>query len=36
MSKRPLQITMAGLGAIPLITGILTMLGLDDPLYASA
>jgi hypothetical protein len=36
MSKRPLQITMAVLGAIPLITGILTMLGLGDPLYASA
>jgi len=36
MSKRPLQITMAALGAIPLITGILTMLGLGDPIYASA
>jgi len=35
MSKRPLQITMAVLGAIPLITGILTMLGLGDPIYAS-
>jgi Domain of unknown function (DUF4345) len=36
MNKRPLQITMAVLGAIPVITGILTMLGLSDPLYASA
>jgi hypothetical protein len=36
MSKRPLQITMAVLGAIPLTTGVLTMLGLGDPLYTSA
>jgi uncharacterized protein DUF4345 len=36
MKKRALQITMLVLGAIPVITGILTMLGLDDPLYASA
>jgi hypothetical protein len=36
MSKRALQITMTLLGAIPVITGILTMFGLSDPLYASA
>jgi hypothetical protein len=36
MNKRALQITMTVLGAIPVITGILTMFGLDDPLYASA
>jgi hypothetical protein len=36
MNKRALQITMALLGAIPVITGILTMFGMSDPLYASA
>jgi hypothetical protein len=36
MNKRALQITMILLGAIPVITGILTMFGLADPLYASA
>ena len=36
MSKRPLQIAMLVLGTVPVITGIFTMLGLDDPLYASA
>ena len=36
MSKRALQISMTLLGAIPVITGILTMFGLSDPLYASA
>jgi len=36
MNNRALQITMIVLGAIPVITGILTMFGLDDPLYASA
>jgi Domain of unknown function (DUF4345) len=36
MSKRALQIAMIILGAIPVITGILTMFGVDDPLYASA
>jgi predicted membrane channel-forming protein YqfA (hemolysin III family) len=36
MNKRPLQIAMCTLGAIPVITGILTMLGLSDPIYSSA
>jgi Domain of unknown function (DUF4345) len=36
MNKHALQITVAVLGAIPVITGILTMFGLSDPLYASA
>ena len=36
MNKRPLQIAMAVLGAIPVITGIITMLGIADPIYASA
>jgi hypothetical protein len=35
MNKRALQITMAVLGAIPVITGIVTMFGLSDPPYAS-
>jgi hypothetical protein len=36
MNKRTLQILTGLLGAIPVITGMLTMFGLDDPLYASA
>jgi hypothetical protein len=36
MNKRPLQITSALLGLIPVATGILTMLGVNDPIYASA
>lgn len=36
MNKKPLQITMLLLGAIPVITGILTMFGLNDPIYVSA
>lgn len=36
MNKRPLQITTAVLGLIPLATGMISMLGIDDPLYASA
>jgi Domain of unknown function (DUF4345) len=36
VNKRTLQILTTLLGAIPVITGILTMFGLDDPLYASA
>ena len=36
MSKRGLQIAMALLAAIPVLTGIIAMLGLSDPLYASA
>jgi predicted membrane channel-forming protein YqfA (hemolysin III family) len=36
MNKRPLQIAMCILGAIPVVTGILAMLGLSDPIYSSA
>ena len=36
MNKRGLQIAMALLGAIPVLTGIIGMFGLSDPLYASA
>jgi hypothetical protein len=36
MSKRALQIATAVLGAIPVITGIVTMFGLSDPIYADA
>ena len=36
MNKRALQITMAILGAIPVITGVVTLFGLSDPIYASA
>jgi hypothetical protein len=36
MNKRGLQIATAVLGAIPVLTGIITMLGLGDPIYASA
>ena len=35
MNKRGLQIAMALLGAIPVLTGIIGMFGLSDPLYAS-
>lgn len=35
MSLRGLQITTALLGAVPVFTGLLTMLGLGDPLYAA-
>jgi hypothetical protein len=36
MSKRSLQITCAVLGAIPILTGLVGMSGVSDPLYASA
>jgi hypothetical protein len=36
MNKRGLQIATALLGAIPVLTGIISMFGLSDPLYASA
>ncbi len=36
MRKKPLQVTTALLGLVPVITGLLTMLGLKDPIYASA
>ena len=35
-SRRALQIASAALGAIPVVTGVLTMLGLSDPIYAGA
>jgi hypothetical protein len=35
MNKRGLQIAMALLGVIPVLTGIIGMFGLSDPLYAS-
>ena len=36
MGRRSLQVSMAVLGVIPVATGIVTMLGLGDPIYASA
>lgn len=36
MSKKTLQVTTAILGLVPLITGIVTMLGVKDPIYAAA
>jgi hypothetical protein len=36
MNKRGLQIATALLGAIPILTGVISMFGLSDPLYASA
>lgn len=36
MSRRPLQIVSALLGVIPVVTGVLTMMGLADPIYAAA
>lgn len=36
MSKRKLQIAMALLGAVPVITGIVTLFGISDPIYTSA
>jgi len=36
MTKLPFQIVMAVLAAIPVLTGIITMFGLKDPIYASA
>jgi len=35
MSKKPLQVITAILGVIPVITGMISMLGINDPLYAS-
>jgi Domain of unknown function (DUF4345) len=34
MSRRILQVVTAILGLIPIITGIVAMTGIDDPLYA--
>jgi uncharacterized protein YjeT (DUF2065 family) len=36
MNKRGLQIATGLLGAIPVLTGIITMFGLSDPIYAAA
>ncbi len=33
MRKRPLQLATALMALIPIVTGALTLLGLDDPLY---
>lgn len=35
MTKLPLQIATGILGAVPLITGIIGMFGVSDPLYAA-
>lgn len=35
MSRRILQIVSALLGLIPVVTGLVAMTGIDDPLYAS-
>jgi len=34
MRKRPLQIVTATLGIVPVITGLVQMMGIHDPLYA--
>ncbi|MGY4571477.1 DUF4345 domain-containing protein [Bradyrhizobium sp. BEA-2-5] len=36
MGRRPLQVATALLALVPILTGIITMLGVSDPLYASA
>jgi hypothetical protein len=36
MGRRALQITTALLALVPILTGLITMLGIADPLYASA
>ncbi|MBR0798196.1 DUF4345 domain-containing protein [Bradyrhizobium jicamae] len=36
MGKRALQIITALLALVPILTGVITMLGVHDPLYASA
>jgi Domain of unknown function (DUF4345) len=36
MNKRPLQYTLAVLGLIPVITGVIHMMGVTDPLYVAA
>lgn len=35
MSLRQLQITTALLGMVPVLTGLISMMGLSDPLYAT-
>lgn len=36
MSLRALRWSTGALAAIPVVTGLLTMMGLDDPIYATA
>ncbi len=36
MGRRVLQAATALLGVIPVVTGVLTMMGLDDPIYREA
>jgi hypothetical protein len=36
MSKRALQVLTAVLGAVPILTGLVGLLGLGDPIYAGA
>ena len=36
MGKRALQITTGVLGAVPVLTGLIGMFGLGDPIYAAA
>lgn len=36
MRRRSLQIVSGLLGVIPVVTGVLTMMGLADPIYAAA
>jgi hypothetical protein len=35
VSQRPLQIATGALAVVPVVTGVLGMLGLNDPLYAA-
>lgn len=35
MSKRPLQAVSALMGAVPVITGLVQLMGIHDPLYAN-
>jgi hypothetical protein len=34
MNKRPLQIVSALMGTVPVVTGLVQMMGIHDPLYA--
>jgi len=36
VNRRPLQVVTGLLGIIPVVTGVLTMMGLHDPIYAAA
>lgn len=35
MNKKPLQITTIILGLVPLLTGVLAMMGINDPIYSA-